>query len=78
MVLNCIVFVYGIIIIYSLDAKTAIKLIELKRGKIILNLIRHNSNVITIKKIIHLIYGECLLSQNFKESSIKLWTIQNF
>ena len=55
-----------------------IKLIELKTGKIILNLIGHNSDVITIKKIIHPIYGECLLSQNFKESSIKLWTIQNF
>ena len=53
-----------------------IKLIELKTGKIILKLRGHNTDVIAIKKIIHPIYGECLLSQSYDNSSIKLWTIK--
>ena len=48
-------------------------LIDLKTGIIIKYLIGHNKRVLTIKKIIHPKYGECLISQNHKDSEIKLW-----
>ena len=50
-----------------------IKLIELKEVKVVNSLKGHNRNVLTIKKISHPIYGECLISQNVKNSEIKLW-----
>ena len=50
-----------------------IKLIELKSGKNIRNLIGHNNRVITIKKIILPKYGECLISQGYNNDQIKLW-----
>ena len=50
-----------------------IKLIDLKNGLIIKNLISHNNEVITIKKINHSKYGKCLLSQGWKEDGIKIW-----
>ena len=50
-----------------------IKLIEIKKGLIIKSLTGHNDYVLTIKKIIHPEYGECLISQNCEESEIKLW-----
>ena len=50
-----------------------IKLIELKSGKNIKNLIGHNNRVITIKKIILPKYGECLISQGYNNDQIKLW-----
>ena len=54
------------------DDKT-IKLIELKNGLVINTLKGHNKQVITIKKINHPEYGECLVSQNKEASQIKLW-----
>ena len=57
----------------SCDDNT-IKLIDLKNKKIINNLINHSKFVVTIKKIIHSKYGECLISQGFGEDNIKLWT----
>ena len=50
-----------------------IKLIELNNGLIVKSLTSHNNKVITLKRIIHPKYGDCLISQNFKESEIKLW-----
>ena len=50
-----------------------IKILEIKKGIIVKSLKSHNNRVITIKKINHPEYGECLISQNWKESEIKLW-----
>ena len=58
------------------DDKT-IKLIELKNYLVINNLEGHNNQVITIKKINHPEYGECLISINRENSQIKLWGCKN-
>ena len=50
-----------------------IKLIELKSGDVINNLIGKNKAVLTIKKLVHPKYGKCLLSQGYKDNQIKLW-----
>ena len=54
-----------------------IKLIDLKKGKIIKNLRGHNNYVITIKKINHPMYGDCLISQGWKNDQIKIWANNN-
>ena len=40
---------------------------------IIKSLTGHVNEVITVKKIIHPHFGECLISQNGGESKIKIW-----
>ena len=50
-----------------------IKILDIKNGIIIKNLDGHFEEVLTIQKIMHPKYGKCLLSQNWKESQIKLW-----
>jgi len=50
----------------------AIKMVEIKNGLIVKSLTSHNNEVLTIKKIIHPEYGECLISQKLYESEIKL------
>ena len=54
-----------------------IKLIELKNGLFVKSLFGHNNDVLTIKKINHPQYGECLISQNWKDSEIILWINEN-
>ena len=54
-----------------------IKLIDLQKGKVIKNLTGHNNYVITIKKINHPIYGDCLISQGWKKDQIKIWATSN-
>ena len=54
-----------------------IKIIDLKKGIIIDNLKGHNNWVITMKKINHPEYGECLISQDSGKGQIKLWVIKN-
>jgi len=54
-----------------------IRLINLKNGNIINNLLGHNQRIITIKKINHPKYGFCLLSQGYKDDGIKLWVNKN-
>ena len=49
------------------------KILEIKNGFIVKSLSSHNDRVLTIKKIIHPEYGDCLISQNWKESEIILW-----
>ena len=51
-----------------------IELINIKKGLQIKSLRGHYREVITVKKINHPQYGECLISQNFENSRIKLWT----
>ena len=51
-----------------------IKLIDLKKGESVKTLEAHNDKVITIKKFVHPIYGDCFLSQGYKQEKIKLWS----
>ena len=50
-----------------------IKFIDIEKGKIIKDLIGHNSRIICIKKINHPNFGDCILSQGYKNGQIKLW-----
>ena len=50
-----------------------IKLVEINTGEIIDNLYGHNNEVLSIQKIIHPKYGECLISQGIGNEYIKLW-----
>ena len=50
-----------------------IKLINLKNELIMKCLEGHNNDILTIKKIIHPKYGECLISQGLGNDQIKLW-----
>ena len=52
-----------------------IELVELNNGLIIKSLIDNDNEVITIQKINHNEYGECLISQNWLNSKIKIWKI---
>ena len=52
---------------------STIKLVSLKKGKIIKDLNGHNNSVLTLKKINHPKYGECLLSQGKENDQIKIW-----
>jgi WD40 repeat protein len=54
-----------------------IKLIDLNAGVIINEIKGHNKMVCTIKKLIHPIYGECLVSQGFRKDQIILWRNKN-
>ena len=54
-----------------------IKLIDLNAGVIINEIKGHNKMVCTIKKLIHPIYGECLVSQGFRKDQIILWKNKN-
>ncbi len=54
-----------------------IKLLDLKTGNVIQNIIGHNNYVITIKIIFHPLYGQCLISQGVYDEQIKLWRIQH-
>ncbi len=62
---------------YLFVGEKEIKLIDLKNGIIVNDLIGHNSLVLTIKKIILPQYGECLLSQSWPYNQIKLWTYES-
>ena len=50
----------------------SIKLLNIKKGKIIKNLIGHKKRVLNIKKINHPLYEECLVSQD-NDYQMKLW-----
>jgi len=51
---------------------SSIKLIEIQNGLIIKSLKGHNENVLSIKKIFHKKFGECLISQG-NDGNMKLW-----
>ena len=51
-----------------------IKVVDLKKKTIIKVLNGHNDEVLTLKKIDHPQYGECLISQGYKDDGIKIWT----
>ncbi len=64
------IFVCGIMNIYLLE-------LEIKKQKIIKELIGHNEIPVTIKTILHLKYGECLISQGLHNDRIILWINKN-
>ena len=53
----------------------AIRLIDIENKKIVITLRGHNRNVLTLKKISHPKYGECLLSQS-NNDYIKIWNFK--
>ena len=62
---------YEYIFVGCYDKK--IKLININKGILVKNISGHNSRVLTIKKIIHPIFGKCLISQSW-DNRIKLWS----
>ena len=54
-----------------------IKLIDLKEEYIVKSFKGHNNSVLTIKKINHPQYGECLITQGYNDDPIKLWINKN-
>ena len=57
--------------------KKSIIIIDINNGIIIKELYGHNNPVITIKKINHPFYEQCIISQGYQKDSIKLWKIRN-
>ena len=51
----------------------SIKIVEMKNGVIVNDLMGHNNEIITIKKIFLHELGECLISQDLGKSEIKIW-----
>ena len=60
--------------LFFCDNSNEIELLDLKKGIVIKKLSGHNKSITCIKKIIHPIIGECLISQSFENGEIKLWT----
>ena len=52
----------------------SIKIVEMKNGTV--NATLNNINIVGIKKIVHKIYGECLLTQGFGDTHIKIWNLK--
>ena len=50
-----------------------IKLVDFKNYAFIKSFSGHNNEVCTLKKIIHPMYGECLISQGLFNEQIKMW-----
>ena len=51
----------------------SIKLINLENGFIYQTLLGHKEIILTMKRIIHHKYEECLISQGYRDDQIKLW-----
>ena len=54
-----------------------IKIVDIKNGKIVKELVNHRDNVLCIKKIKIPKYGKCILSQGHGLDGIKLWGIKS-
>ena len=55
----------------------SLKLLKTDTGEIVKNLNDINCEIIALKKLVHPLYGECLISQSRQNSQIKLWTFHN-
>ena len=53
------------------------KLIHIKSKKIIMTYKNNSKYVLSIKKIKHKLYGDCLITQGFKDEQINLWINKN-
>ena len=56
----------------------SIKIMELKNGAINANLNDFNNKVLCIKKIMHPLYGECLITQGYEKEQIKIFCKKKF
>ena len=72
--LNCICLWDNEYVFVGCDNKL-IKLVNLKTGEVIFDIISHNNYILDIKKIIHPKYGHCLISQGNNDDQIKLWAV---
>ena len=54
-----------------------IRILDLSNYKIKKVLYGHNNHVITIKKIDHILFGECLISHGFEDDQIKIWLFKS-
>ena len=54
----------------------SLQVIDIENEEVVNTLIGHTNNIITIKTVIHPIYGECILSQELYTGQIKLWVNQ--
>ena len=68
----CILFI--VFASFFVGCKDTIRLIEITNELIIKKFKGHNGFVNNIIKIIHPKYGESLLSQNYLDSNINLWS----
>ena len=55
----------------------SIKLIRINTGIVVKSLDGHDNMLLTIKKVNHPKFGECLISKGFKNDQIKMWTLKN-
>ena len=53
------------------------RLVDISNGVIVKSLQGHKDQVLTIKKIEHAQYGECLITQGWVDDQIKLWVNKN-
>ena len=51
-------------------------MVDLKSGLVIRSFSYNNYFVITVKIIDHPQYGECLISQGYRDDKIRLWMIK--
>lgn len=72
--LNCICLWNDEYVFVGCDNKL-IKLVNLKNGEVIFDIISHNNYILDIKIINHPKYGYCLISQGYNDDQIKLWAI---
>ena len=63
--------------LFCASEDATIKLFDLNAGIIINELKAHKKMVCTIKKIIHPLFGECLISQGFRKDQILIWRNKN-
>ena len=54
-----------------------IRLIEIETGDVVTIMEGHTDMVLTIKKVNHSKFGECLISKGFKTDQIKIWSLKN-
>ena len=63
--------------LFCASEDATIKLFDLNAGIIINELKAHKKMVCTIKKIIHPLFGECLISQGYRKDQILIWRNKN-
>ena len=51
----------------------SLKLFDIKNEKLIKNFYGHKKEIMTIRKIYHPIYGQCLITQGGEKDKIKIW-----
>ena len=54
----------------------ALQIIDIENEEVVNTLIGHTNNIITIKTVIHPVYGECIVSQELYTGQTKLWANQ--